>query len=126
MTMASSSSWFPVKLPSGHVAVVDVAKITGYLLNPSHPDNGGKARFFGDAGFSSAAPEALVEAIGQIAASADVVSRTESPHGVKFVVDGILRHPHGRFATVRTIWIIERGRDAPRFVTAYPVGRGRG
>ncbi|MEJ7712567.1 MAG: DUF6883 domain-containing protein [Pyrinomonadaceae bacterium] len=33
-------------LPNAHLALVERGKITEYLLNPAHPDNGGKAPFF--------------------------------------------------------------------------------
>ena len=35
-----------MRLPNADLAVVDREKITQYLLNPKHPDNGGKAVFF--------------------------------------------------------------------------------
>lgn len=38
-------------LPNAHLAVVERLKMTGYLLNPAHPDNGGKAPFFRALGF---------------------------------------------------------------------------
>jgi len=40
-----------VKLPNAHLAVVQQEKIKEYLLNPAHPDNGGKAAFFSMLGF---------------------------------------------------------------------------
>lgn len=40
-----------MKLPNTHLAIVDQDKITGYLLDPAHPDNGGKAPFFLALGF---------------------------------------------------------------------------
>jgi hypothetical protein len=123
---SSSSAGGLVKLPNRDRAVVELAKVTDYLLNPSHPDNGGKARFFGDAGFSARDPETLTTALRRIAASENVVIRTESRHGVKFVLDGMLERPGARAVTVRTVWIVESGRDAPRLVTAYPLGRERG
>jgi hypothetical protein len=42
----------------------------------------------------------------------------EKPVGV---VDGSLQSPSGEVLNVRTIWIVETGKRAPRFVTAYPV-----
>jgi hypothetical protein len=33
------------KLPAADRAVVELTKVAEYLLNASHPDNGGKARF---------------------------------------------------------------------------------
>jgi len=35
-----------MNLPNAGEAVVEREKIVGYLLNPAHPDNGGKAEFF--------------------------------------------------------------------------------
>jgi hypothetical protein len=61
-----------VKLRHAHLAVVERDKIVDYLLNPAHPDNGGKAQ---------------------------LGSQSRS---------------------VRTIWIVDRGLEAPRLVTAYP------
>ena len=40
-----------MKLPHANQAAVGREKITDYLLNPAHPDNGGKADFFKQLGF---------------------------------------------------------------------------
>jgi hypothetical protein len=50
----------------------------------------------------------------------------DSIHGEKYVVDGRVssQTEKGREQIVRTVWIIDRGVDAPRLVTAYP-GRER-
>lgn len=107
-------------LPNADRAVVDLGKVAHYLLNAAHPDNGGKARFFEGVGFSSSDVTALAAALRAVAASGDVVIRVESPHGEKYVVDGHLEVPSGKQPVVRTIWIIDRGQDFPRLVTAYP------
>ncbi|HVU27152.1 MAG TPA: hypothetical protein VHG71_05380 [Verrucomicrobiae bacterium] len=36
-----------MKLPNADKAIVERDKIENYLLDASHPDNGGKAQFFG-------------------------------------------------------------------------------
>ena len=109
-----------MKLPNAERAVVDFAKVVDYLLNAGHPDNGGKARFFVSLGLGE--PAALVEALRGVAVAGEVVVQTESPHGLKFVVDGAIQSPSGRQPTVRTVWIIDGGEDTPRLVTAYPGG----
>jgi hypothetical protein len=109
-----------VKLPNAQRAIVDLGKITDYLLNASHSDNGGKARFFGELGFARTEPVTLADALRTVAVEGDVVRHAESPHGRKFVVDGSIQAPRGRAAMVRTIWIVDVGQDAPRLVTAYP------
>jgi hypothetical protein len=111
-----------VKLRNAHLALVERHKIVEYLLNAAHPDNGGKAQFFESLGFSSDASDALITALRHVGRTGEVVERTESSHGEKFVVDGPLSsHTEGGYSPkVRTIWIIDRHLDIPRLVTAYP------
>jgi hypothetical protein len=111
-----------VKLPSADLAVVDRVKVLDYLLNEAHPDNGGKARFFASLGFSREDPERLIEALREVAEHGEVVISAESVHGEKCVVDGWLsvQTQDRRRWPIRTVWIIDRGKDAPRLVTAYP------
>lgn len=112
----------PRRLPSAERAIVDATKITEYLLNASHPDNGGKARFFESLGFSTAAPMLLAASLRAHATSGEVVQESMSMHGTKYVVDGQLEAPDGRRRAVRTVWIIDTGQELPRLVTAYPRG----
>ena len=110
-----------VKLPNVHRAVIDSRKLVEYVLNPAHPRNGGKARFFNALGFFADAPEPLVDALRALAATGDAVARM-SVHGEKYVVDGLLSG-HTEASTprmVRTVWITEPGHDVPRFVTVHP------
>jgi hypothetical protein len=54
--------------------------------------------------------------------AAQLVSSAESVHGEKYVVDGWLsvHAQESGQCSIRTVWIIDRGMDAPRLVTAYP------
>jgi hypothetical protein len=104
--------------------LVDRDKITEYLLNPAHPDNGGKAKFFKALGFRRDDWQVLASALGNLALNSSVAKCTESAHGEKYVVDGGIVSPSGRAPRIRTIWIIDRGLDTPRFVTAYPYEEG--
>jgi hypothetical protein len=103
------------------LAVVDRAKVLDYLLNEAHPDNGGKAQFFASLGFSREAPERLIKALREVAERGEVISSAESVHGETYVVDGWLsvHTQESRQWSIRTVWIIDRGEDAPRLVTAY-------
>jgi hypothetical protein len=111
-----------VKLRNAHLAGVERHKIVDYLLNSAHPDNGGKAKFFESLGFSPDSAESLIDALRGVAQAGEVVESVESSHGEKYVVDGPVSSQtesrHSR--TVRTVWIIDRGSEAPRLVTAYP------
>ena len=112
-----------MRLPNADLADVDRAKITEYLLNPEHPDNGGKAAFFVALDLSRSDWEMLANALRRLALTADVTESMETVHGKKYIVDGELENPAGKEAWVRSIWIIDAGTDFPRLVTAYPLGR---
>jgi uncharacterized protein DUF6883 len=43
-----------------------------------------------------------------------------SPHGKKYVIVGQVESPTGKAANVQTIWIVDKGWDVARLVTAYP------
>ena len=112
-----------MRLPNADLAIVEREKVTEYLLNPEHPDNGGKASFFSGLGFDRDGWQALADALQKLALTADVTASMETVHGKKYIVDGELENPAGKAARVRTIWIIDAGTDFPRLVTAYPLGR---
>ncbi|MBI1815548.1 MAG: hypothetical protein HYR72_11260 [Deltaproteobacteria bacterium] len=84
------------------------------------PHTGGKAAFFQALGFDHDNWQAMAEALRKLALIAEVTKRVESHHGWKYVVDGSMEIAGKRSHSVRTIWIVERGLDAPRLVTAYP------
>ena len=109
-----------MKLPNGPLVLVGREKITDYLLNSSHPDHSGKAQFFASMGFQASDWEALARALRKLAQTADVAAYLKSVHGVKYILDGAIETPCGRTPTVRTVWIVDRGRNCPRLVTAYP------
>ena len=109
-----------MKLPNAQLAIVEREKITEYLLNREHADNGGKADFFLALGFSPREWEAMAEALRQVAMLAEVSRRVESPHGKKYIVDGEIETPRGKSPKVRTVWIVDTGDSIARLVTAYP------
>lgn len=109
-----------MKLPSADAVVVAEEKIRDYLLNAAHPDNGGKAAFFFSLGFRREDWGALVIAFRELARTGGVSAHLESAHGRKYILDGRIQSPSGRSPVVRTIWIMDRGDDIPRLVTAYP------
>ncbi len=113
-----------MKLPNVELAVVPAEKIVGYLLNPLHPDGAGKAKWFGSLGFSADRWQILAAAIRQVAMDHSVANNVESPHGMKYIVDGPIESPSGKPAIVRTVWIVDLGEQVPRLVTAYPGDKG--
>ena len=109
-----------MNLPNGEHAVVEPDKVRDYLLDVAHPDGFGKAVFFTAMGFQREAWEALAEALRQVARNSSVTKSMTSVHGQKYIVDGMVLTPRGQTVLVRTIWIVDKGGDRPRLVTAYP------
>lgn len=109
-----------MNLPGASDAWIPPEKLTRYLLCLTHPVGGPKAKFFRHYGFHEMNVHLLEEQLLLIARSEQVVEVAESPYGTKYSVDGTVRTPTQQVLTVRSIWIVEKGRNAPRFVTAFP------
>jgi hypothetical protein len=67
-----------MNLPSASLALVAKVKITDYLLDPAHPDNGGQAEFFHSLGFRRKDWEILARAFRAVAVAAEVAEQVES------------------------------------------------
>lgn len=113
-----------MKLPNAHLATIDRQKITEYLLDPTHPDNGGKAAFFTALGFEPGAWQLFAQALRKVAETGTVTKTVDSVHGQKYVVDGQIEPALGTPRAVRSVWIVDRGLETPRLVTAYPQEEG--
>ena len=100
-------------------AWVPTEKILGYLLDLGHPVGRFKARVFRSLGYDEANAGGLATQLAEIGRSQEVIKSESTPHGMKYVVDGVLKTPIGVDSKIRTVWIIE-GNQGPRFVTAYP------
>jgi hypothetical protein len=109
-----------MKLPNRHQAVVEREKIVDYLLNPAHPENGGKAEFFGKLGFLRTEWKVFAEALHALVQTLEVAHHIESMHGHKYIIAGRIESPSGKVAKVQTIWIVDKGQDVARLITAYP------
>ncbi|HEY0322566.1 MAG TPA: hypothetical protein VGC66_16545 [Pyrinomonadaceae bacterium] len=107
-------------LPNARLALVERRKIVEYLLNPAHPDNGGKAAFFMALGFRAEDWEILADALRRMALNSLVSQHMETIHGKKYIIDGVIEAPTGKTPVVRTVWIIDGDADFPCLVTGYP------
>ena len=110
-----------MKRPNAQSATVPERKVTHYLLNPAHPAGGSKAAFFLRHGFTVLEWTRLRDALLRHAWENEVVETEQTPHGVRYVVDGPLAAPDGTRLNLRSAWYIDPGSDAPRFVTAHPL-----
>ena len=102
--------------------IVEDAKIVGYLLNLSGPEQArGKASFFRQLGFSPEGPEVMRRSLlGHPLTAHLVIDDIDiKGFGRKLVFECRLPDvPNGRAYCVRTVWI-EDGGDY-RLITAYP------
>jgi hypothetical protein len=110
-----------MKLPNVDQADVPQEKVTDYLLSATHRDGKHKAAFFLAFGFRLEAWHELAEALLSHARQHEVAAQQASPFGVRYMVEGTLPAPDGRAPNVRTVWFVDTGETAPRFVTAYPL-----
>ncbi len=109
-----------MQLPNRGNAHIPQPKLKDYLLSETHAVGRAKAKFLGAFGFDETNIELLERGLIAITQNQEVKTVTSSPHGTKYVIDGFLQSPSGNFVSMTTVWIIDKGQDRPRFVTAFP------
>lgn len=109
-----------MKLPNSKSAIIPKEKLTNYLLSATHPTGRFKARFFRNLGFDENNVKVFETCIRKLAEKPISESSTSS-YGTKYIIDGEIETPSGKIIKVRTVWIIEKGQNRPRFITIYPV-----
>jgi hypothetical protein len=120
-----------MKLPNGQNAVVDIAKLRDYCLNPTHPKGKHKARtFLEKLGFTQSDAERLRQLILAGILLPDVVATEQepTPFGRRFVVDFEIQRGDRIVlsrALVRTAWIIKHDEDFPRLTTCFCLPRSQ-
>jgi hypothetical protein len=117
--MRSQSAVMTKRLPHGDQAILDMRKIEGYCLNPSHPRGRHKARVFREVlDLQRSDASWLRGALLEAARSAESFRDGEDAWGTHWRLDANLRR-QGKSAVVRTIWIVRTGESVPRFVTCW-------
>jgi 3-phenylpropionate/cinnamic acid dioxygenase small subunit len=117
-----------MKPPNAENAVVDIAKLRDYCLNPNHPEGKHKARVFQEKlGIVREDAEQLRQAILEAILTAVTTEQEPSEYGRRFIVDFQVSRPEGQIimstAWVRTAWIIRNDEDFPRMTTCFNPGR---
>lgn len=110
-----------MQLPNRANAYISPKKLREYLLSDTHPVGRFKSKVFTAVGFTEHNINSLREGLLAIAYTNEVREESQGTYGRKYVLDGALLASRGTFLQVRTVWIIDRGEDTPRFVTAYPL-----
>ena len=109
-----------MKLPHADRLEISEAKMVQYLLSSTHRAGRGKAGFFSSFGFHVSTWEVLADALRQQARDNVVTLSEDTSFGTRYVIEGSPVAPNGRQLQVRTVWFIDEGGQALRFVTAYP------
>ena len=107
--------------PYAHSAVVDIRKLTGYLLNPKRKTGRNKARMFRAAlGLTSDNAEVLRTGLLEAVRTNDAKLGLLDHYGQRYTVDFAFEW-NNRRAIIRSGWLIEHGTNVPRLTTAYPI-----
>jgi hypothetical protein len=108
-----------VKLPNSDRAVVDLAKLREYCLNPSHPRGRHKARVFAASlGITARNAGLLRDALLQAAVEAEAILGERDSFGQRYMLNFELHGPSGK-AGVRSSWIVRPSEDFPRLTSCY-------
>jgi hypothetical protein len=106
-------------LPRGDEAVVDVAKLRDYCLNPAHPRGRHKARVFVSAlGYTAGDAESLRAELLRAAREEEASQSDADEYGQRYTIDFELARNQQR-ATIRSAWIIRRSEGFPRLTSCY-------
>lgn len=108
------------QLSNVHNAYVADAKVRDYLLDPNHPRNGGKARFFQRFGFAQQHWTALQNALRIHPQVNPVTKVPPNPYGTRYTVRCSLLSSDGRNPCITTIWVMDSLSNTPELVTAHP------
>jgi hypothetical protein len=107
------------RLPNAEAAIIDVRKLDGYALDPTHPRGRHKARVFAAAlGLGRGDAPWLRGAVLRAVPDLEAVEELKDGYGVRWRIDVPLTRG-GRVATVRTHWLEPSDGSPPRLVTCY-------
>jgi hypothetical protein len=107
------------RLPQVGRAILDIRKIEAYCLDAAHPRGRHKARVFRDAiGIGQRESGWLREAILDGIRDCEATEIAVDDFGSRWRADVPVTR-HDKNVVVRTIWIVLRGDDVPRFVTCW-------
>ena len=112
-------------LPTGTRSIVDIRKLRDYCLNPDNPRGRHKARVFAAVlGLRPADATTLRLKLLEIARTEQALRGELDLYGERYTIDFEMETRAGK-GTVRSCWIILRGKRVPRLTTCYVKRRKR-
>ncbi len=109
-----------MKIPNSDRAIIELSKLTEYLLNTKHKRGGAKAKLLLQFGYNLENWQQLESDIRKFHLSEDVNVVKETAYGVKYEVSANLLTPSNRQLLVKTVWQIDTGTNSPRLITLVP------
>lgn len=107
-------------LPNAEKAILTEEKFTGYFLDPNHKVGGNKALVFEKVlGYNKENWSELRSQIQQGLLKYRSTEGLTDQYGKRFEVRMIIKGPTGRYAKVKTGWIVDSGGNCPRIISAY-------
>ncbi|MEA5476445.1 hypothetical protein VB774_02325 [Pseudanabaena galeata UHCC 0370] len=108
-----------MKLPNPEQAIIDSEKLSGYCLNPEHPDGQHKARVFQSVlGLKQENEEELRNALKEALKNYNAAFERQNSYGKKYIIDFSMNR-RDKQAIVRSVWIVRFEENFPRLVTCY-------
>ena len=108
-----------MKLPNPEQAIIDSQKLSGYCLNPEHPDRQHKARVFQSVlGMRQQDEEELRKALKEALKNYEATFEKENTSGKKYIIDFSINRGDKQ-AIVHSVWIVRFEENFPRLVTCY-------
>lgn len=108
-----------MKLPNADQAIIDIAKLRDYCLNPTHSRGRHKARVFAAVlGITEDNAELLRATLLHVALTDEATVAEQDAYGQRYVIDFLMRTPYGE-AIVRSAWIIRVNEQNPRLTSCY-------
>jgi hypothetical protein len=106
-------------LPNADRAVLDLRKIEDYCLSPAHPRGRHKARVFRDAlGIGRHEADWLHQVLLAGLQAGEATELGRDAFGTRWRIDVPVERQNRR-VVIRTVWIVRRGEQVPRFVTCW-------
>lgn len=108
-----------MKLPGAERAIVDIAKLRDYCLDPHHPRGRHKARVFGSAlGLTQADAEILRDALLRVARGDSAATGNSDEYGDRYTIAFEMEHA-GRHATIRSGSVVLRDEAQSRLTSCF-------
>jgi hypothetical protein len=108
-----------MRLPRVEHAVIEIAKLRDYCLDPGHPRGKHKARVFRNVfGMGCDNAEELKSLILEKVLDARCEESSADAFGVRYTVDFSLER-EGQVGVIRTSWIVRTNEDFPRLTSCY-------